>query len=62
VCVVVASNLVAILLQTLSARLGICTGKHLAQVKQLCLHVWKQLHEERTKKQKSSAQSNTQVP
>jgi hypothetical protein len=53
---------VAILLQTLSARLGICTGKHLAQVKQLCLHVWKQLHEERTKKQKSSAQSNTQVP
>lgn len=32
VWVVVLSNLIAILLQTLSARLGICTGKHLAQV------------------------------
>lgn len=32
VWVVVASNLVAILLQTLAARLGIVTGKHLAQV------------------------------
>lgn len=33
VWVVVLSNLLAILLQTLSARLGICTGKHLAQVR-----------------------------
>eukprot|EP00878_Enallax_costatus_P020006 GHUV01021130.1.p2 GENE.GHUV01021130.1~~GHUV01021130.1.p2 ORF type:complete len:144 (+),score=24.42 GHUV01021130.1:386-817(+) len=32
VWVVVLSNLIAILLQTLAARLGLVTGKHLAQV------------------------------
>eukprot|EP00198_Chlamydomonas_reinhardtii_P011456 XP_001700793.1 predicted protein [Chlamydomonas reinhardtii] len=46
VWVVVASNLVAILLQTLAARLGIVTGKHLAQVcresypPQVCALLW----------------------
>jgi hypothetical protein len=33
VWVVVLANLVAILLQTLAARLGLVTGKHLAQVR-----------------------------
>jgi hypothetical protein len=33
VWVVVLSNLIAILLQTLAARLGLVTGKHLAQVR-----------------------------
>ncbi|PNH12513.1 Divalent metal cation transporter MntH [Tetrabaena socialis] len=37
VWVVVASNLIAILLQTLAARLGIVSGKHLAQV---CALLW----------------------
>ncbi|GLC33053.1 hypothetical protein PLESTB_000375800 [Pleodorina starrii] len=46
VWVVVASNLIAILLQTLAARLGIVTGKHLAQVcresypPQVCALLW----------------------
>ncbi|GIL44393.1 hypothetical protein Vafri_1861, partial [Volvox africanus] len=46
VWVVVASNLIGILLQTLAARLGIVTGKHLAQVcresypSQVCALLW----------------------
>lgn len=35
VWVVVLSNVIAILLQTLAARLGLVTGKHLAQVQLL---------------------------
>ncbi|KAL2652982.1 hypothetical protein R1flu_021110 [Riccia fluitans] len=44
--VVVLANLIAILLQTLSARLGVVTGKHLAQIcreeypRAVCISLW----------------------
>jgi manganese transport protein len=52
VWVVVLSNVIAILLQTLAARLGLVTGKHLAQASySTCSSHWQQQQQDQKHQQ-----------